>query len=113
GEKRQGVCDRKHFGKSRKTRTCHAIRTHRYVIRRNVSRICKNEQSNGCDSIFAAIDEVQAKGNDHSMTVSFNENLRGKHFLKLADFSKEEIEYFIDLAIQLKKEHKAGVVHDY
>lgn len=47
------------------------------------------------------------------MTVSFNDNLRGKHFLKLADFSKEEIEYFIDLAIQLKKEHKAGVIHDY
>lgn len=47
------------------------------------------------------------------MTISFNENLRGKHFLKLADFSKQEIEYFIDLAIQLKKEKKVGKVHDY
>lgn len=47
------------------------------------------------------------------MTISFNENLKGKHFLKLADFTKSEIEYFIDLAIGLKKEQKAGKVHDY
>lgn len=47
------------------------------------------------------------------MTISLNDKLKGKHFLKLADFTKEDIKYFIDLAIQLKKEQKAGVVHDF
>jgi len=35
-------------------------------------------------------------------------NLKGRHFLKLLDFSPEEIKFLIDLAIKLKKEKKEG-----
>ena len=35
-------------------------------------------------------------------------DLRGKHFLKLADFSPEEITYLIDLAAELKEAKKEG-----
>src|SRR5436189_2700205 len=35
-------------------------------------------------------------------------DLRGKHFLKLADFSPEEITYLIDLAAQLKAAKREG-----
>src|SRR3954465_11720723 len=35
-------------------------------------------------------------------------DLRGKHFLKLADYSPEEITYLIDLAAQLKAAKKEG-----
>jgi ornithine carbamoyltransferase len=35
-------------------------------------------------------------------------DLRGKHFLKLADFSPEEITYLIDLAAELKATKKEG-----
>jgi ornithine carbamoyltransferase len=35
-------------------------------------------------------------------------DLRGKHFLKLADFSPEEITYLIDLAAELKAAKKEG-----
>lgn len=38
-------------------------------------------------------------------------NLKGKHFLKLLDFTSEEIEGLIDLAIKLKKEKKNGIPH--
>ncbi|MBR4723453.1 MAG: ornithine carbamoyltransferase [Clostridia bacterium] len=38
-------------------------------------------------------------------------NLRGRSFLKLLDFSKEEIEYLLDLAEDLKKKKKAGIPH--
>ena len=37
----------------------------------------------------------------------------GKDFLKLLDYSPEEIEYLIDLAIRLKGEKKAGIPHRY
>ncbi len=36
-------------------------------------------------------------------------NLKGKHFLKLLDYTPEEIGYLIDLASTLKKDKKAGV----
>ncbi len=36
-------------------------------------------------------------------------NLKGRNFLKLLDYTPEEIEYLIDLASQLKKDKKAGV----
>ncbi len=36
-------------------------------------------------------------------------NFKGKNFLKLLDFSAEEIEYLIDRAAELKKEKKNGV----
>ena len=38
--------------------------------------------------------------------------LKGKDFLKLLDFSTEEILGFLDLAADLKAKKKAGVVHD-
>ncbi len=38
-------------------------------------------------------------------------NLQGKSFLKLLDFTPEEIQYLIDLAIKLKSEKKQGVPH--
>ncbi len=38
-------------------------------------------------------------------------NLKGKDFLKLLDFSKDEIEYLLDLAAQLKDKKKKGVSH--
>ena len=38
-------------------------------------------------------------------------NFKGKHFLKLLDFTPAEIEYLIDLAAKLKAEKKSGVKH--
>ncbi len=38
-------------------------------------------------------------------------NLKGKSFLKLLDYTPEEINYLIDLAIDLKAKKKAGVSH--
>ena len=35
-------------------------------------------------------------------------NLKGKSFLKLLDFTPEEINYLIDYAAQLKKQKKEG-----
>ncbi len=39
-------------------------------------------------------------------------NLKGKSFLKLLDFTPDEILYLIDLAAQLKADKKAGKPHD-
>lgn len=38
-------------------------------------------------------------------------NLKGKDFLKLLDFSSEEIQYLLDLAADLKAKKKAGIAH--
>ncbi len=38
-------------------------------------------------------------------------NLKGKDFLKLLDFSSEEIEYLINFAAELKAKKKAGIEH--
>ncbi len=38
-------------------------------------------------------------------------NLKGKHFLKLLDFTPEEITYLIDLAADLKAKKKKGIPH--
>ena len=38
-------------------------------------------------------------------------NLKGKSFLKLLDFTPEEIAYLIDYAAQLKKQKKHGIPH--
>ncbi|MBO5327094.1 MAG: ornithine carbamoyltransferase [Clostridia bacterium] len=38
-------------------------------------------------------------------------NLKGRHFLKLLDFTPAEIGYLIDLAAELKAKKKAGVAH--
>ena len=39
-------------------------------------------------------------------------NLYGRDFLKLLDFTTEEIEYLIDLAAELKDKKKNGILHD-
>ena len=38
-------------------------------------------------------------------------NLKGRHFLKLLDYTPEEIVYLIDTAARLKAEKKAGIPH--
>ena len=38
-------------------------------------------------------------------------SLKGKHFLKLLDFTPAEIEGLIDLAADLKAKKKAGILH--
>ena len=38
-------------------------------------------------------------------------NLKGRDFLKLLDYTREEIDYLIDLAAKLKLEKKAGIPH--
>ena len=37
-------------------------------------------------------------------------SLKGRHFLTLKDFTPEEIRYMLDLAKDLKKKKKEGVV---
>ncbi|MBP3813099.1 MAG: ornithine carbamoyltransferase, partial [Butyrivibrio sp.] len=39
-------------------------------------------------------------------------NMYGRDFLKLLDFSTEEIEYLVDLAAELKDKKKQGILHD-
>ena len=39
-------------------------------------------------------------------------DLKGKHFLKLLDYSPEEITYLLDLAAELKEKKKNGELHD-
>ncbi len=38
-------------------------------------------------------------------------NLKGRHFLKLLDYTPQEIDYLIDLAFTLKEQKKNGVSH--
>ena len=38
-------------------------------------------------------------------------NLKGKNFLKLLDFTPEEINYLLKYAANLKKQKKAGISH--
>lgn len=40
-------------------------------------------------------------------------NLSGRHFLKLLDFTPEEIRYLIDLSAELKRKKRAGEPHRY
>ncbi len=40
-------------------------------------------------------------------------NLRGRHFLKLLDFTPAEIEYLIDLSADFKRMKRAGIPHRY
>lgn len=39
-------------------------------------------------------------------------NLKGRHFLKLLDYTPEEITYLLDLAADLKDKKKKGIMHD-
>ena len=43
--------------------------------------------------------------------MEYKMNLKGKDFLKLLDFSSEEIAYLLDLAADLKAKKKAGIPH--
>ena len=38
-------------------------------------------------------------------------NLKGRHFLKLMDYTPEEIIYLVDLAEKLKRQKKEGILH--
>ena len=40
-------------------------------------------------------------------------DLKGRDFLKLLDYTPEEILYLIDLAAELKAKKKAGIAHKY
>ena len=40
-------------------------------------------------------------------------NLKGRHFLKLLDYTPEEIQYLVDLAAALKEKKKKGEPVDY
>ena len=40
-------------------------------------------------------------------------NIRGRHFLKLLDYTPEEIRYLLDLAMQFKNMKRSGVPHRY
>ena len=44
----------------------------------------------------------------YSKLLYMNPNLRNRHFLKLLDFTPEEIKYLLELAIQLKEEKKSS-----
>ncbi len=44
-------------------------------------------------------------------TKEMKNTLKGKHFLTLADFTKEEIFYLIEYALELKKQQKSGEPH--
>ena len=39
-------------------------------------------------------------------------NLKGRNFLKLLDYTPEEIEYLLDFAAELKHKKKNGILHD-
>ena len=41
-----------------------------------------------------------------------NMNLKGRNFLKLKDYTPEEITYLIDLSAELKEKKKKGIPHD-
>lgn len=41
-----------------------------------------------------------------------SQSLSGRHFLKLLDFTSEEIVSLVDLAQELKEKKRAGVAHD-
>lgn len=47
------------------------------------------------------------------MSTKLTDKLTGRSFLKLKDFSTEEINYLIDLAADLKEKKKAGIPHRY
>ena len=39
-------------------------------------------------------------------------SLKGRHFLTLKDFTRDEIQYLLDLSADLKKKKKEGVLTD-
>ena len=49
---------------------------------------------------------------EYKNTGGDNMNLKGRNFLKLKDFTPEEILYMIDLSADLKAKKKQGIRHD-
>lgn len=49
---------------------------------------------------------------EYQNTGGDNMNLKGRNFLKLKDFTPEEILYMIDLSADLKAKKKQGIRHD-
>lgn len=47
------------------------------------------------------------------MGTTLTNQLAGRHFLTLKDFTTEEIHYLLDLASDLKEKKKAGITHRY
>jgi len=47
------------------------------------------------------------------MSTKLTNQLTGRSFLKLKDFTEQEIHYLIDLAADLKAKKKAGIPHRY
>lgn len=47
------------------------------------------------------------------MGTTLTNQLTGRHFLTLKDFTTEEIHYLLDLASDLKEKKKAGITHRY
>jgi ornithine carbamoyltransferase len=45
--------------------------------------------------------------------LAINDSLRGRDFISLHDFSKEEIEYMLEVAAEIKKMQKQGITHHY
>jgi ornithine carbamoyltransferase len=47
------------------------------------------------------------------MGTKLTDQLTGRHFLTLKDFTEDEINYLLDLAADLKEKKKAGIPHHY
>ncbi|MCU6708412.1 ornithine carbamoyltransferase [Paenibacillus sp. J5C_2022] len=47
----------------------------------------------------------------HAINEELAQSMKGRDFLMLVDFKKEELQYLIDLAIDLKAKQKAGETH--
>lgn len=47
-------------------------------------------------------------GNAHARKEKYDMSLKNRHFLKLLDFTPEEITAYLDLAAELKAAKKAG-----
>ncbi len=58
-------------------------------------------------------DNLQLIDIERLMKSDIAKNLKGKDFLKLLDFSTEEILHLIDLAQELKVSKKQGVPHKF
>lgn len=59
------------------------------------------------ESLCRAVDQKRQK--KKGMVIQMGMDLKGRHFLTLKDFSKEEIEYLLDLSADLKEKKKKGV----
>ncbi len=61
----------------------------------------------------AAVRELPGHGARGMEIIMANVDLKDRDFLKLLDYSAEEIEYLLDLAADLKDKKKKGIPHTY